>query len=260
MTKRHLAATGDLAAQLVGIGAALSSAHDQRVDADRVVRFAARVLPSSRHCGVTLIRGGHRPRTMASSDALPEQVDVLQYDIGEGPCFEAATDGVELSGCLATDQRWPAFGPQCVEHTGVQSMLSVRLCVTGRDFAALNFYSQERGAFGEEDVDVATLLAPYASLAVEHALRVQDTSNFEAALSSSRQIGTAIGIIMARRLVTSEEAFELLRGVSQDLNRKLREVAAQVEETGELPASGRATPLSVGHARLSREGSQPVVR
>lgn len=40
---------------------------------------------------------------------------------------------------------------------------------------------------------------------------------------------------MARRLVTSQEAFDLLRATSQDLNRKLREVAAEVEQTGELP-------------------------
>ena len=88
------------------------------------------------------------------------------------------------------------------------------------------------------------MLAPCAALSVEHALRVQDTANFEAALSSSRQIGTAIGIIMARRLVTSEEAFDLLRATSQRLNRKVREVAAEVEETGELPATPRADSRS----------------
>ena len=32
-----------------------------------------------------------------------------------------------------------------------------------------------------------------------------------------------------------DEAFDLLRAASQDLNRKLREVAAEVEETGQLP-------------------------
>lgn len=236
MTKRNTIATADLLApHLAELGAALVSATDRRVDPVRVVGFGARALPHSRHCGLTVIRTGHRPRTMASSDALPELVDVLQYDVGEGPCLDAASEGVELTGDLATDERWPHFGPQCVDRTGVQSMLSVRLAVTGRDYAALNFYSRDVGAFGEEDVDAATLLAPYASLAVEHSLHLQDNANFEAALSSSRQIGTAIGIIMARRLVTSDEAFDLLRAASQDLNRKLREVAAEVEETGQLP-------------------------
>lgn len=59
--------------------------------------------------------------------------------------------------------------------------------------------------------------------------------NLEVALKSSRQIGTAMGILMARRLVTSEQAFELLNRASQHLNRKLRDIAEEVELTGTLP-------------------------
>lgn len=40
---------------------------------------------------------------------------------------------------------------------------------------------------------------------------------------------------MARELVSSDEAFELLRSASQHLNRKLRDVAAEIAATGELP-------------------------
>jgi AmiR/NasT family two-component response regulator len=45
----------------------------------------------------------------------------------------------------------------------------------------------------------------------------------------------AIGILMARQLVTHEEAFAQLVTVSQHLNRKLRDIAAEVEETGAVP-------------------------
>ena len=242
--------TASLGAQFAEIAAVLASSRGDAIEPGRVVRFGARMLPGTEHCGLTLIRAQHQPRTIAASDPLPEQVDALQYATGEGPCLDAASEGLELSGHLEQDDRWPVFGPRCVERTGVHSMLSVRLSVTGSDLAALNFYTREPDAFGEDAVDAASVLAPFASLSVEHALRVQDTSNFEAALSSSRQIGTAIGIIMARRLVTSAEAFDLLRTASQALNRKLREVAAEVEETGELPgplrAERRSSSVSAG--------------
>jgi DNA-binding response OmpR family regulator len=66
--------------------------------------------------------------------------------------------------------------------------------------------------------------------------------NLQRALSSNRLIGTALGIVMATRKVTADQAFALLREESQTSNRKLREVADDVVFTGALPqrAVGRA--------------------
>ena len=60
-----------------------------------------------------------------------------------------------------------------------------------------------------------------------------------AALESNRDIGVAIGILMATKLVTKlvtqQEAFDALRITSQHTHRKLHLVALKVTETGELP-------------------------
>lgn len=73
------------------------------------------------------------------------------------------------------------------------------------------------------------------ALSVQSQVHQEDLGNLESALSSSRQIGTDIGILMAREYVTSQQAFELFRQASQQLNRKLRDIAAEVELIGELP-------------------------
>ena|SRR5690348_923270 len=52
---------------------------------------------------------------------------------------------------------------------------------------------------------------------------------------SSREIGMAMGVLMSRGRLSQDEAFDLLRRASQHLHRKLRDVAADVVETGELP-------------------------
>ena len=72
----------------------------------------------------------------------------------------------------------------------------------------------------------------------EHSLtQLRDRAvNLEAALSSNRRIGTAVGVLMASRKVDSESAFELLSTVSQLLHRKLRDVADEVVATGALPS------------------------
>jgi len=60
-------------------------------------------------------------------------------------------------------------------------------------------------------------------------------ANLERALSSNRQIGAAMGILMARLHLTDGQAFDLLRKASQNRHRKLRDIAEEVMVTGELP-------------------------
>ncbi|MFD6497188.1 ANTAR domain-containing protein, partial [Streptomyces sp. NPDC060188] len=56
----------------------------------------------------------------------------------------------------------------------------------------------------------------------------------EQAVTTRHQIGEAMGILMGTHHVTEEQAFNVLRRYSQDNNLKLREVARQVCEKGEL--------------------------
>ncbi len=48
------------------------------------------------------------------------------------------------------------------------------------------------------------------------------------ALDSNRRIGMAMGLVMGQLQVTDVEAFDALRRVSQNTNRKLRDVADDV--------------------------------
>jgi hypothetical protein len=62
-----------------------------------------------------------------------------------------------------------------------------------------------------------------------------NAAHLQVALNNSREIGTAIGVLMAHHKVTQDAAFALLRQASQTLHRKLRDVAAEVVTTGTLP-------------------------
>ncbi|MCW2527742.1 MAG: hypothetical protein JWM76_2602 [Pseudonocardiales bacterium] len=61
-------------------------------------------------------------------------------------------------------------------------------------------------------------------------------ANLEVALASNRDIGVAMGVLMVSQDCTSEEAFSTLRQASQDTNRKLRDIAANVVRTGAMTA------------------------
>ena len=72
---------------------------------------------------------------------------------------------------------------------------------------------------------------------VRLAQRDHEVENLRIALETNRVIGVAVGIVMARQVCTREEAFELLRSFSQSQNRKLRDIAAQVQYTGTTPSA-----------------------
>ncbi|SFL55140.1 ATP-binding protein [Geodermatophilus ruber] len=63
----------------------------------------------------------------------------------------------------------------------------------------------------------------------------EKAANLRLALESNRRIGTALGILMDQRKISSEGAFDLLREASNRLNRKLRDIAEDVVWTGTLP-------------------------
>ncbi len=67
-------------------------------------------------------------------------------------------------------------------------------------------------------------------------LQRQRVEQLEQALRTSRTIGAAIGIIMASRSASQDEAFALLRSASQRSNRKLRDLADEVVQAGSLPS------------------------
>jgi hypothetical protein len=142
---------------------------------------------------------------------------------------------------LSTDRQWPNFAPRAVERTGVRSMTSFRLFLTGNQRGALNFHATAPHALGEQVVSLGAVFASYASLTLLNELHRDKVMNLERALESNREIGVAIGILMARELLTQQQAFDKLRKASQQLHRKLRDIAEQVKQTGELPRLPAAT-------------------
>ena len=121
-------------------------------------------------------------------------------------------------------------------------MLSYRLLKEGGDddvIEGLNIYSRGRAAFDDDDVLVGLMVATHGALAAQSIVNARKVENLQKALLSNREIGTAMGVLMTRHHVTRDQAFDLLRIASQNSNRKLRDVAVDVAESGELPLPAR---------------------
>ncbi|HEY7595943.1 MAG TPA: GAF and ANTAR domain-containing protein [Actinophytocola sp.] len=205
-----------------------------------VATAAAEILPGADLVSLTLrSRDGHL-HTPVETDPLGTELDVLQDRYQEGPCFDAARQpgpAYCYSADLATDPAWPRFGPEAAK-LGFRSALSTALVVEGRPpqmTGALNVFASEPGRLGGElDRDRALLLATHASLAVSatEAVRLAELreTQLRNAIDSRDIIGQAKGILMHRRGIDADEAFDLLRRTSQDLNIKLGELARTITE------------------------------
>ena len=204
---------------------------------ERVTRAAVATVDGCDHASISIVRRQGTIETVASTDDVPNRVDAIQYDTGEGPCLNAiSAHETYLIADLATDERWPAFSRRAAEETGARSMLSFRLFVQGDTIGALNLYSRQPRAFDEHGRAVGTVLAAHAAIALTAAQEHERADGLQDALGSSREIGMAMGVLMGRGAVTEDQAFAQLRRASQYLNIKLRDVAAQVVETGRLPS------------------------
>jgi ANTAR domain/GAF domain len=206
-----------------------------------VSQLAVTVIPGAEHAGVTQAKGDELS-TVAATGEMAIAVDRLQYALREGPCVDAATDSAPLSRTpdLASDARWPRFGPAAVQQTGVHSMMSVQLFSEddAQRGAALNMYSIDPAAFTHRDAVVATVLASHAALVFTAAADRDRADNLEAALRNARDIGIAIGVLMSQHKISRDNAFDLLRIASQHTHRKLADIARDVADTGILELPG----------------------
>ncbi|RYP83400.1 ANTAR domain-containing protein [Nocardioides guangzhouensis] len=210
------------------------SLHDEPTLEDtvgRVLEFALQAVGCT-FAGVIFVHGDRGVETFAATDPLIKDLDRLQFEIGEGPDLEVIADrlGV-LVADTATDPRWPTWNREVAE-VGIRSMLGTRIHTGSATIGSLNLYDVRPHHFGEEDRDVAHVLARHAAVAV--ASTREQTQLWEA-IDARQLIGQATGILMERFAMDEERAFAVLRRYSQDRNVKLRDVAARLVETRRLP-------------------------
>jgi GAF domain-containing protein len=175
------------------------------------------------------IRDQHgRPTTAVLTTPIALPLDEVQYDHDSGPCLDAArlhtvfrVDDIEADG------RWPEFASVAVAG-GVFSSLSVPLIIGGESVGSANFYDGGRGFFTPERVRSAEVVTSQCSIAAQYWTVARERTTLAAALESRATIEQAKGVIMATTGCSPDDAFGLLRDQSQNENRKLREIAAEV--------------------------------
>lgn len=204
-----------------------------------IVNAAAATVPGVEHAGLSLLESDGQLRSIGPSSELAAQLNMLEHEVGEGPCVDAVDDHhVYRTGDLANDTRWRRYGPAAA-RLGVNSMLGYRLYTYQRTLGSLDLYSTKPDAFDAEAERIGDLFAAHAAVAVAEMLR---QGQLRSALDTRDTIATAKGILMGRDGRTEQQAFRVLIGASQHANMKLRDVAAWlVNETNKANETTKTT-------------------
>jgi len=215
----------DAFAELAGITLADHSL-DQVLE--KVASLTKSTLGLNGEVSVTLLDRG-KASTIASTGPLATELDERQYERGYGPCLDCIDGGEPLIvKDMSTEQRWADWA-RSAAAAGAGSSMSIPVPLQREVAAAVNIYSVERDAFDSAASELATTFAAYAGVALAnmhlYEAQGQAAEQLQQAMRSRAAIEQAKGILMGQRRCTAEQAFDILVGLSQGANVKLREVA-----------------------------------
>jgi len=183
--------------------------------------------------GLMLFGSDHRLHIAASVGHHSGLLELLQLEVGDGPCLEAARTGtvVSIPDVLAAESRWPHFS-RAAADAGYRAVHSIPLRLRATVIGSLNLFGESTGAFNEDDLVAARALADIAAISVVQQRTIDDAvttqAQLQAALESRTVIEQAKGWLANRNGVDPATAFSLLRDHARRNRLPVTEVALAV--------------------------------
>jgi GAF domain-containing protein len=208
---------------------------------EAVVAIVKRTVPTCDAAGIVLLIDGE-PTSVAITDRLTIEIDLVQYQTGEGPCLAATDDAsVVRIDILEQDSRFTRFAPGALD-LGLRSVMSVPLVTDGRSVGALNMYSTSDNAFDDRTEEVVAPMAAYAAEVIGtsalYAYSLDMVDGLVEDLESRAVIAQATGVLMAVEDETSEGALDRLRELALRSGEAMRTVAQWVIDERPSPREG----------------------
>ncbi|GAA0942456.1 GAF and ANTAR domain-containing protein [Kribbella koreensis] len=222
----------EIAAAMTEVAAAMTGPTDLAETLLVITRCTVDNIPGIVDASISITARDGRIETLAPTGPRVTRADHLQYELGEGPCLDAAIeDPVVAVNDLANDPRWPDFGPKAAA-LGFGSQVAFQFRAEPHVRGALNLYAQEPDAIDNDSIQLGSMFAGQVAVAMGWARQDQTMTE---ALATRNQIGQAVGIVMERYKLDSDRAFAFLTRLSQTSNTKLNAIAkALVQQTNDM--------------------------
>lgn len=169
-----------------------------------------------------------RPSTASATTRIALELDMVQYDLHDGPCLRSfrrmKTVRLDLIGL---EEQMPHFAV-AARRRGITSVLSTPAIWGEELVATLNLYSRS-GVFDETAESIAAVLATQVTIAVsrspEFAAARAVVEQAQRDTDDQADIDVATGMLMAQQTCTAEQAAGLLRQAADADEKTIVEIA-----------------------------------
>ena len=191
-----------------------------------------RVLPIT-GVAISTLGAPFGTETVCASDASAARLDELQFDLGEGPCWDAlATRRPVLTSNIRRhgNPNWPVFR-QTIDETDIGGLFAFPMRVESLDIGAVDLYSHRPRSLTGAEVADATALVRIAARQVLRRVLLSHTMKPDPGADegySRRVVHQATGMVLAQLDLSASDALLILQGYAFSHGRTVREVAEDV--------------------------------
>ncbi|HUR23783.1 MAG TPA: GAF and ANTAR domain-containing protein [Acidimicrobiales bacterium] len=184
--------------------------------------------------GIMLISGDLPRGSICTTDDVSALVETLQFELGEGPCVDASSQGrpvLEPDLAHPATSRWFAFSGPALE-AGVRAVFGFPMQVGAVRLGALNLYCNRPGPLSDDQYADALAVADIAAEAVVAMQAKAEPGRLARELEAGGDfqyvVHQASGMVAAQIDVSVAQALIRLRAYAFGNGRSLTQVAEDV--------------------------------
>ena len=201
-------------------------------DLHRVAELTTNLIPASSSASIALLVDGE-PTTVAVTDHVALELDLVQYHDADGPCIAALEGGEVRVAFLLEDERFPHFAIGAADQR-VNSVLSVPIMHSEMVIGTLNVYSREVDAFSEVNRETAAIMTSLAASAIAKTELLTSVRSvreqLQAEVDEQKLVAQAEGVLVALQQCSAEQAGGLIRNAAERNVETLIETASRIIE------------------------------
>lgn len=204
----------------------LSSGHHRgRVLSEPFLRF----LPVA-GAAVSTLGGLLGSETLSATDSHAARIDEIQFDLGEGPCWDAHRHSAPIDEPdFRADgrARWPAFF-EAVRDEPVRAIFAYPLTVGTLRIGAVDLYCTQPMRLNPAEKVRASALADAVSRSILRDTLDNDPGETELNPLSRRAVHHATGIVLAQLAISPDDAHLIIQGHAFATGMAMLEVAEMI--------------------------------
>ena len=170
--------------------------------------------------------------TVSASNTLAARIDELQFDLGEGPCWDAmilARPILEPNIQVSPRRIWPAFST-ALRDQNVASLFAFPLTLGGLRIGAIDLYSDRPVELDDSQSRQAEAMATIVGRNVLRRALDELAGDYDDTVNafSRRLVHQATGMVLAQLRIPADDARLVIQGHAFATNRSMMEVAQDV--------------------------------